>query len=78
MRVNCVAPGLTETRLVAAFPHKGRLVDGDHDRYRNRIPRAKLASAEEMATSVAVLLSDAMQHVYLQELVVDGGETLGR
>jgi 2,3-dihydro-2,3-dihydroxybenzoate dehydrogenase len=78
VRVNCVAPGLTETRLVRDFPHKGDLIDGDHDRYRNRIPRGKLASPEEMAIVIAVLLSDAMAHVYLQELVVDGGETLGR
>jgi 2,3-dihydro-2,3-dihydroxybenzoate dehydrogenase len=78
VRVNCVAPGITATRLLRNLPHHGELADGDHERYRNRIPRGRIATPEEIATVVALLLSDAMAHVYSQELIVDGGETLGR
>jgi 2,3-dihydro-2,3-dihydroxybenzoate dehydrogenase len=78
VRVNCVAPGITATRLLRNLPHDGELADGDHDRYRNRIPRRRIATPDEIATVIALLLSEAMGHVYLQEIIVDGGETLGR
>lgn len=77
VRVNVVAPGPTNTRLVQRSFDPVGMAAGDLARYRTRIPRGRIATTREIATAISVLLSDAMAHVYLQELVVDGGETLG-
>lgn len=77
VRINMVAPGPTNTRLVQRSFDPDKMHEGDHARYRVKIPRGRIAAAEEIASAVVVLLSDALRHVYFQELVVDGGETLG-
>ena len=77
VRVNVVAPGPTNTRLVQRSFDPVGMAAGDLERYRTKIPRGRIATTREIGTAVAVMLSKAMDHVYLQELVVDGGETLG-
>lgn len=77
VRVNMVAPGPTNTRLVQRSFDPDKMAEGDHARYRVKIPRGRIAAPEEIASAVVVLLSDALRHVYFQELIVDGGETLG-
>ncbi|HEX5495421.1 MAG TPA: SDR family oxidoreductase [Mycobacteriales bacterium] len=77
VRVNTVAPGATDTGFIPAHLDRTRLAAGDSTAYRGRIPRGSIATPADIAQTVAVLLSPAMRHVYLHELVVDGGESLG-
>ncbi|MGH3756449.1 SDR family NAD(P)-dependent oxidoreductase [Actinophytocola sp.] len=77
VRVNTVAPGATDTRFIPPHLDRTTLASGDGTTYRGRIPRGSITTADEVAQTVAVLLSPAMRHVYLHELVVDGGESLG-
>jgi 2,3-dihydro-2,3-dihydroxybenzoate dehydrogenase len=78
VRVNTVAPGATDTRFIPPHLDRSTLAAGDSATYRGRVPRGTIATADEVAQTIAVLLSPAMRHVHLHELVVDGGETLGR
>lgn len=77
VRVNTVAPGATDTRFIPAGLDRTRLTAGDSASYRARIPRGSIATPAEIAQTIALLLSPAMRHVYLHELVIDGGESLG-
>lgn len=78
VRVNTVAPGATDTRFIPPELDRATLAAGHDATYRGRIPRGSIATADEVAQTVVVLLSPAMRHVHLHELVVDGGESLGR
>jgi 2,3-dihydro-2,3-dihydroxybenzoate dehydrogenase len=77
VRVNLVAPGPTRTRMIRNSLDPKGLGQGDADRFRIRIPRGRIAEPSELASVIVAILSDAFQHVYLQEIVVDGGELLG-
>lgn len=61
--VNCVAPGLIETDLTAALP-AGML---------EMIPLRRAGAVEEVAGTVAFLMSDAAAYITRQVIVVDGG-----
>lgn len=69
--VNCVSPGLTETRLVGDLPEKARLLAA------RQTPTRRLAAPEDIAAAVAYLASPAAGHVTGQTLRVNGGKTMG-
>ncbi|MGW3956507.1 SDR family oxidoreductase [Streptomyces sp. NPDC004752] len=80
VRVNFVAPGPTDTPMMAtlAQDHSGiELWRGDPDAFRPRIPDQRVATPEDIADATAFLLSDAAAHIALHDLYVDGGESLG-
>lgn len=81
IRCNVVAPGSTDTPMLRSMwtDESDRLATmaGDPDRFRVGIPLGKLATAEDIAHSVAFLLSDEAGHVTLSTLAVDGGAALG-
>ncbi|HWF28325.1 MAG TPA: SDR family oxidoreductase [Mycobacterium sp.] len=67
IRVNAVAPGITET------PASRTYVDEDVDRDRRAIAMGRRGRPEEIAGAILFLLSDLSSYVTGQTLLVDGG-----
>jgi NAD(P)-dependent dehydrogenase (short-subunit alcohol dehydrogenase family) len=70
IRVNAVAPGVTETAASATY------VDADPDRDRRAIAMGRRGTPEEQAGAILFLLSDLAGYVTGQTLLVDGGLNL--
>jgi NAD(P)-dependent dehydrogenase (short-subunit alcohol dehydrogenase family) len=75
IRVNCIAPGPTETEGAGAA-----LWPTEEDRLSltNSVPLKRFTTPEEVAVSTAFLLSDDAAYVTGDTLVVDGGQWLGK
>lgn len=71
VRVNTVAPGLTETELITELLAK----PGYRERAESNIPLKRLGLPEDIADAVLFLASDAAQFITGQILLVDGGYT---
>lgn len=70
IRVNAVAPGVTETAASATY------VDDDPDRDRTAIAMGRRGTPEEQAGAILFLLSDLSAYITGQTLLVDGGLNL--
>jgi NAD(P)-dependent dehydrogenase (short-subunit alcohol dehydrogenase family) len=70
IRVNAIAPGVTET------PASGAYVDADAERDRRAIAMGRRGRPEEQAGAILFLLSDLSAYVTGQTLLVDGGLSL--
>lgn len=70
IRVNAVAPGVTETAASATY------VDADPDRDQRAIAMGRRGTPEEQAGAILFLLSDLSGYVTGQTLLVDGGLNL--
>jgi 2,3-dihydro-2,3-dihydroxybenzoate dehydrogenase len=78
VRANVVCPGSTDTDMLAGMPADPMaLVAGTPESFRLGIPLGRVADPDDVAETVAFLLSDAARHVTLQTLYVDGGASLG-
>ena len=62
--VNCVAPGLIETEMIAGVPVQEIL---------KQIPVGRLGTVEEVASAVSFLMSDSAAYITRQVLSVNGG-----
>jgi NAD(P)-dependent dehydrogenase (short-subunit alcohol dehydrogenase family) len=79
VRVNCVCPGLIDSRMLSA------IIDGrnpgdapvPNERIVERIPARRLGHASEVASIVAFLASDEASYVSGSAYTVDGGRTAG-
>jgi NAD(P)-dependent dehydrogenase (short-subunit alcohol dehydrogenase family) len=75
IRVNAVAPGLTDTPLVQAWIAE----QPDPEAFRAArvasVPQGRFATPEEVAEAILFLASDASRHVTGVTLPVDGGYT---
>ncbi|MBE1549678.1 NAD(P)-dependent dehydrogenase (short-subunit alcohol dehydrogenase family) [Mycobacterium sp. OAS707] len=70
IRVNAVAPGVTETAASRTY------TDADPDRDRQAIAMGRRGRPEEQAGAVLFLLSDLSSYITGQTLLVDGGLNL--
>jgi NAD(P)-dependent dehydrogenase (short-subunit alcohol dehydrogenase family) len=70
IRVNAVAPGVTETVASRTY------VDDDPDRDRQAIAMGRRGRPEEQAGAILFLLSDLSSYITGQTLLVDGGLNL--
>lgn len=73
--VNAVAPGPTETELFRANNPVG---SAGEKRYLSAIPMGRLGKPDEIAATIAFLLSEEAGFMTGQTLYVDGGASLGR
>jgi NAD(P)-dependent dehydrogenase (short-subunit alcohol dehydrogenase family) len=79
VRVNCVCPGLIDSRMLSA------IIDGRNpgnaplpaDKVAERIPARRLGQASEVASIVAFLASDEASYVSGSAYTVDGGRIAG-
>jgi len=62
--VNCVAPGLIETTMLG---------DVDRERVLKMIPARRVGRADEVASLVGYLMSDAAAYITRQVIGIDGG-----
>jgi 3-oxoacyl-[acyl-carrier protein] reductase len=69
--VNCVAPGATDTPMVAGIPDQVR------EALVGRIPLRRLARPEDIAAVHAFLASDDAAYITGQVIFCDGGISLG-
>lgn len=73
IRVNCVAPGPTDTPFLQIFgPDSEKILDG----MVRQTPLRKLATPNDIAAAVAFLASDDAGHITGQTLSVSGGLTM--
>jgi NAD(P)-dependent dehydrogenase (short-subunit alcohol dehydrogenase family) len=79
VRVNCVCPGLIDSRMLSAII-EGRNPGNapvPNERIVNRIPARRLGLGSEVASIVAFLASDEASYVSGSAYTVDGGRTAG-
>ncbi len=72
VRVNCVAPGLIETRMAEALFRN----EAGYGEYVARNPLRRHGQPEEVAAAALLLASDAGSYINGEVLVVDGGSVL--
>lgn len=73
IRVNCVIPGATDTRLVQGFIQDSRDPEETRRRLLESIPLNRLARPEEIGRAVLFLASDHAGYITGTSLAVDGG-----
>ena len=72
VRVNCIAPGLVETRFAEVLVNTPEI----HDAYVRRAALGRHGQPEEIATAAHYLASDASAYMTGQVMVLDGGTRL--
>jgi 2-hydroxycyclohexanecarboxyl-CoA dehydrogenase len=76
IRVNAVAPGPTNTRVLEENMGSGPEAEAKITRMIRRIPLGRVAEPDEVAAAVVFLLSDDARHITGQTLSVSGGLTM--
>ena len=81
VRCNIVSPGSTNTPMLAGMlgdpAGQKRLIEGLPEDYKLGIPLGKIATPDDIADAVLFLASDQAGHITMQQIVIDGGATLG-
>jgi 2,3-dihydro-2,3-dihydroxybenzoate dehydrogenase len=81
VRCNLVSPGSTNTPMQQAMwqtpDAEQRTIAGFPEKFKLGIPLGKIALPQEVADAVLFLASDSATHITMQDVVIDGGATLG-
>lgn len=81
VRCNVVSPGSTDTdmqRLLWKSADAEQLrIKGSLEQFKMGIPLGKIAHPQEIASTILFLASGHASHITLQDIVIDGGSTLG-
>ncbi|EKS5665146.1 2,3-dihydro-2,3-dihydroxybenzoate dehydrogenase EntA [Salmonella enterica] len=81
VRCNVVSPGSTDTDMQRALwvseDAEQQRIRGFGEQFKLGIPLGKIARPQEIANTILFLASDLASHITLQDIVVDGGSTLG-
>lgn len=81
VRCNLVSPGSTDTdmqrTLWVSDDAEQQRIRGFAEQFKLGIPLGKIARPREIANTILFLASDLASHITLQDIVVDGGSTLG-
>ena len=75
IRVNCLAPGPTDTRMMADIEQTVREQGGDPSGFVDRIPAGRYGRPEEIAAAAVWLLADAPEFLTGAVVPVDGAMT---
>jgi NAD(P)-dependent dehydrogenase (short-subunit alcohol dehydrogenase family) len=75
IRVNCLAPGPTDTRMMSDIEQTVRDQGGDPSGFVDRIPAGRYGRAEEIAAAAVWLLADAPDFLTGAVVPVDGAMT---
>ncbi|MCF3630714.1 SDR family oxidoreductase [Thalassospiraceae bacterium LMO-SO8] len=71
VRVNLVAPGMTNTQMIANLPDKAKMLA------KMNTPLRRLAEPEDIARVIAFLIGDGGRHITGETIHVSGGVTMG-
>lgn len=81
VRCNVVSPGSTDTDMQCTLwvseDAEQQRIRGFGEQFKLGIPLGKIARPQEIANTILFLASDLASHITLQDIVVDGGSTLG-
>lgn len=81
IRCNLVSPGSTDTDMQRQLwqdeTGPAQVIKGSLENYRLGIPLQRIATPQTIANSILFLLSDHAAHITMENIVVDGGATLG-
>ncbi|POP43454.1 2,3-dihydro-2,3-dihydroxybenzoate dehydrogenase [Superficieibacter electus] len=81
VRCNIVSPGSTDTdmqrTLWTSDDAEKQRIRGFGEQFKLGIPLGKIARPQDIASTILFLASDHACHITLQDIVVDGGSTLG-
>ena len=81
VRCNIVSPGSTDTDMQRVLwvsdDAEQQRIRGFAEQFKLGIPLGKIAHPHEIANTILVLASSSASHITLQDIVVDGGSTLG-
>jgi NAD(P)-dependent dehydrogenase (short-subunit alcohol dehydrogenase family) len=75
VRVNCICPGLIESRMLSAIIEGRSGAPVPADKVVDRVPARRLGQGAEVASIVAFLASDDASYVSGAAYTVDGGRT---
>jgi len=74
VRVNAIAPGLTNTAFLTGGTGREKIFDGiPEEVYAKRVPMKRMAQPQDMAGPILFLLGNASSFVNGETLIVDGG-----
>lgn len=81
VRCNIVSPGSTDTDMQRVLwvsdDAEQQRIRGFAEQFKLGIPLGKIAHPHEIANTILFLASSSASHITLQDIVVDGGSTLG-
>lgn len=81
VRCNIVSPGSTNTDMLRGMwqspEGEQEMIAGFPEQFKLGIPLKKIAQPHEITNAILFLASDLASHIILQDIVVDGGATLG-